>query len=57
MTNINDQAPSFELKNTMKESVSLDSHKGKTVILAFYPGLLQVFATLKCALLMIIFQS
>ena len=38
MTNVNDQAPSFELKNTMKESVSLDSHKGKTVILAFYPG-------------------
>tara|TARA_B100000927_G_C16226219_1_gene373508 strand:+ start:131 stop:601 length:471 start_codon:yes stop_codon:yes gene_type:complete len=38
MTNVNDQAPSFELKNTMKELVSLDSHKGKTVVLAFYPG-------------------
>lgn len=38
MSNVNDQAPSFELKNTKKESVSLDSFKGKTVVLAFYPG-------------------
>lgn len=38
MSNVNDQAPSFELKNTKKESVSLDSFKGKTVLLAFYPG-------------------
>ena len=38
MSNLNDQAPSFELKNTNKESVSLDSFKGKTVVLAFYPG-------------------
>lgn len=38
MSNVNDQAPSFELKNTNKESVSLDSFKGKTVVLAFYPG-------------------
>ena len=38
MSNLNDQAPSFELKNTKKESVSLDSFKGKTVVLAFYPG-------------------
>ena len=38
MSNLNDQAPSFELKNTNKEPVSLDSFKGKTVLLAFYPG-------------------
>ena len=38
MSNLNNQAPSFELKNTNKESVSLDSFKGKTVVLAFYPG-------------------
>ena len=38
MSNLNNQAPSFELKNTKKESVSLDSFKGKTVVLAFYPG-------------------
>ncbi len=38
MANVNDQAPSFELKNTKKEPVSLDSYKGKTVVLAFYPG-------------------
>ena len=38
MSNVNDQAPSFELKNTKKEPVSLDSYKGKTVVLAFYPG-------------------
>ncbi len=38
MANVNDQAPSFELKNTKKEPVSLDSYKGKTVVLVFYPG-------------------
>tara|TARA_B100001996_G_scaffold369801_1_gene343581 strand:+ start:4050 stop:4520 length:471 start_codon:yes stop_codon:yes gene_type:complete len=38
MSNVNDQAPSFELKNTKKEPVALDSFKGKTVVLAFYPG-------------------
>ena len=38
MANVNDQAPNFELKNTKKEPVSLDTYKGKTVVLAFYPG-------------------
>ena len=38
MSNVNDQAPSFELKNTKKEPVALDSFKGKTVVLVFYPG-------------------
>jgi peroxiredoxin len=38
MSNVNDHAPSFELKNTKKEPVSLHSYKGKTVVLAFYPG-------------------
>ena len=32
MANVNDQAPSFELKNTKKEPVSLDSYKGKTAV-------------------------
>lgn len=38
MSTVNEPAPSFELKNTNKELVSLDSYKGKTVVLAFYPG-------------------
>ena len=38
MSTLNEQAPSFELKNTNKEPVSLDSYKGQTVVLAFYPG-------------------
>ena len=35
---IGETAPEFTLKNTAKESVSLSSYRGKTVILAFYPG-------------------
>ena len=31
-------APNFTLKNTKKEDVSLSDFKGKTVVLAFYPG-------------------
>ena len=38
MSTLNEPAPSFELKNTNKELVSLESYKGKTVVLAFYPG-------------------
>ena len=38
MSNLNEKAPNFELKNTKKELVSLSDHKGKTVVLAFYPG-------------------
>jgi len=38
MSNLNEKAPNFELKNTKKETVSLSNHKEKTVILAFYPG-------------------
>ena len=39
MSNVNDQAPSFELKNTKKEPVSLDSYKGKTVVSVSYTHL------------------
>ena len=35
---IGETAPEFTLKNTAKESISLSSYRGKTVILAFYPG-------------------
>ena len=35
---IGEPAPSFTLKNTAKTDVSLEDYKGKTVILAFYPG-------------------
>ena len=35
---IGESAPNFTLKNTAKEDVSLSDYKGKTVILAFYPG-------------------
>jgi peroxiredoxin len=35
---IGETAPEFTLKNTAKESISLSSYSGKTVILAFYPG-------------------
>ena len=35
---IGESAPNFTLKNTGKEDVSLSDYKGKTVILAFYPG-------------------
>ena len=38
MSTVNSTAPSFTLKNTKKEDVSLSDFKGKTVILAFYPG-------------------
>ncbi len=35
---IGKSAPNFTLKNTEKSDVSLSDYKGKTVILAFYPG-------------------
>ena len=35
---IGESAPNFTLKNTEKTDVSLSDYKGKTVILAFYPG-------------------
>ena len=35
---IGESAPYFTLKNTGKTDVSLSDYKGKTVILAFYPG-------------------
>ena len=38
MSNVNSVAPEFTLKNTNKEDVSLSSFKGRTVVLAFYPG-------------------
>ena len=38
MSTVNSIAPSFTLKNTKKEDVSLSNFKGKTVVLAFYPG-------------------
>jgi peroxiredoxin len=38
MLNTGSKAPSFTLPNTKKEPVSLDSMKGKKVVLAFFPG-------------------
>ena len=38
MVNIGDTAPAFTLKTTDKSDVSLADYRGKTVILAFYPG-------------------
>lgn len=38
MIKIGDKAPSFNLPNDKRESVSLESLKGKTVVLAFYPA-------------------
>ena len=38
MSNINEIAPDFNLKNTEKNDIALSSFKGKTVVLAFYPG-------------------
>ena len=38
MVKVGDTAPDFTLKNTSKEAVTLSEHHGKTVILAFYPG-------------------
>ena len=35
---IGKSAPDFTLKNTEKSDVSLSDYKGKTIILAFYPG-------------------
>ena len=38
MSNLNETAPDFNLKNTDKNDIALSSYKGKTVVLAFYPG-------------------
>ena len=38
MSNLNEIAPDFNLKNTEKNDIALSSFKGKTVVLAFYPG-------------------
>ena len=38
MSNLNETAPDFNLKNTEKNDIALSNYKGKTVILAFYPG-------------------
>ncbi len=38
MSNLNETAPNFNLKNTEKNDIALSSYKGKTVVLAFYPG-------------------
>jgi peroxiredoxin len=38
MSNLNEIAPDFHLKNTEKNDLALSSYKGNTVILAFYPG-------------------
>ena len=38
MSNLNETAPDFILKNTEKNDIALSSYKGKTVVLAFYPG-------------------
>ena len=38
MSNLNETAPGFNLKNTEKNDIALSSYKGKTVVLAFYPG-------------------
>ena len=35
---IGEAAPEFTLKNTSKEAVSLADYRGKTVVIAFYPG-------------------
>ena len=35
---IGQSAPDFTLKNTAKDPISLSNYRGKTVILAFYPG-------------------
>lgn len=34
---INDQAPDFKLINTEKKTVTLSEHKGKNVVLLFFP--------------------
>ena len=38
MSILNEIAPDFNLKNTEKNDIALSSYKGKTVVLAFYPG-------------------
>ena len=38
MVKIGDSAPTFTLKNTSKDDISLSDYSGQTVILAFYPG-------------------
>ena len=38
MSNLNEIAPDFNLKNTNKNDIALSDFKGKTVVLAFYPG-------------------
>ena len=38
MSNLNEIAPDFNLKDTEKNDIALSSYKGKTVVLAFYPG-------------------
>ena len=38
MSNLNETAPDFNLKNTEKNDIALSSYKGKIVVLAFYPG-------------------
>ena len=38
MVEVGDKAPDFTLKNTVKEEVTISDYRGKTVILAFYPG-------------------
>ena len=38
MSQLNDKAPLFELKNTNKEAVTLSDHIGKPIVLAFFPG-------------------
>ena len=38
MSNLNETAPDFNLKNTEKNDIALSSYRGKTVVLAFYPG-------------------
>ena len=38
MSNLNEIAPDFNLKNIEKNDIALSSYKGKTVVLAFYPG-------------------
>ena len=38
MSNLNETAPDFNLKNTEKSDIALSSYRGKTVVLAFYPG-------------------
>ena len=38
MAKIGDTAPDFTLKNTDKIDVSLSDYRGRSVILAFYPG-------------------